>query len=217
MSPTRMNLLARRREIQAAAEGLVLLRAKREALMKEFFRIMEHAIAARESLTGDLKRAGLSLDTASSLLGPERLKALALGTGREGEISVTERNIWGTRFPEIETVKPIVREPWVRGYSPLGVPVAADETVTDFEKAVETLVKMTSREMRLKRVGDEIKRVTRRVNALSERVIPGLQADARFIRQTLEEREREDLFRLKHLKRGRERRWRREDRGQVCR
>ncbi|MEK6656288.1 MAG: V-type ATP synthase subunit D, partial [Nitrospirota bacterium] len=56
-------------------------------------------------------------------------------------------------------------------------------------------------ENRLKILGEEIKKVTRRINALNEVIVPELKKQVRYIRTTLEEREREDLFRLKRLKR----------------
>ncbi len=55
-------------------------------------------------------------------------------------------------------------------------------------------------EARLRRVGAEIKKATRRVNALEQIVIPRTLTQIRFIRGTIEQREREDTFRLKRIK-----------------
>ena len=49
-------------------------------------------------------------------------------------------------------------------------------------------------------VGSEIKKTTRRINALTEVVLPNLQRQIRIIRFALEEREREDIFRMKRFK-----------------
>ena len=75
--------------------------------------------------------------------------------------------------------------------------MAAQRAFRDF---AEALVAVANTETRLKMIGEEIKKTTRRVNALEQVVIPGLDAQIRYIRQVLEQREREDNFRLKKIK-----------------
>jgi V/A-type H+-transporting ATPase subunit D len=53
----------------------------------------------------------------------------------------------------------------------------------------------------MRRLGAEIQRNRRRVNALEQVLIPELKSQAKFIKNAIEEREREDLFRLKKVKR----------------
>jgi V/A-type H+-transporting ATPase subunit D len=55
-------------------------------------------------------------------------------------------------------------------------------------------------ENKLKRLGDEILKVTRRNRVLEERVLPRLSREIRGIYQYLGEREREAYFRLKRFK-----------------
>jgi V/A-type H+-transporting ATPase subunit D len=76
------------------------------------------------------------------------------------------------------------------------VEVAARE----FERILSLLVEIAGIEARLRRVGAEIKKATRRVNALEQVVIPRTLGQIRFIRGTIEQREREDIFRLKRIK-----------------
>ena len=61
-------------------------------------------------------------------------------------------------------------------------------------------IELADREMRLRRLAEEIGRTTRRVNALENILIPRLQTQLDYIQMILEEREREDLFRLKRVK-----------------
>ncbi|MDR7461040.1 MAG: V-type ATP synthase subunit D, partial [Armatimonadota bacterium] len=53
---------------------------------------------------------------------------------------------------------------------------------------------------RLRKIGEEIKKTTRRVNALEQVVIPRIRAEIRYINDVLEQRAREDVFRLKRIK-----------------
>jgi V/A-type H+-transporting ATPase subunit D len=52
----------------------------------------------------------------------------------------------------------------------------------------------------MRRLGAEIQMNRRRVNALEQILIPELQSQAKYIKNAIEEREREDLFRLKKVK-----------------
>jgi V/A-type H+-transporting ATPase subunit D len=52
----------------------------------------------------------------------------------------------------------------------------------------------------MRRLGAEIQRNRRRVNALEQILIPELKNQAKYIKNAIEEREREDLFRLKKVK-----------------
>ena len=49
-------------------------------------------------------------------------------------------------------------------------------------------------------MGFEIKKTTRRVNALEQVILPTIQIQVRYIRSVIEQREREDIFRLKKIK-----------------
>ena len=49
-------------------------------------------------------------------------------------------------------------------------------------------------------LGEEVKKTNRRINALNEYLLPKLREEVRTIARTLEEREREDTFRLKKIK-----------------
>ena len=55
-------------------------------------------------------------------------------------------------------------------------------------------------ETRLRRLGEELQKTNRRVNALENVVIPELEVQVKFIFSSLDERAREDHFRLKKVK-----------------
>ena len=55
-------------------------------------------------------------------------------------------------------------------------------------------------ESKLKRLGDEILRTTRRIKVLEEMVFPTLNLQIKSITQYIGERERESFYRLKRVK-----------------
>jgi V/A-type H+-transporting ATPase subunit D len=76
------------------------------------------------------------------------------------------------------------------------VEIAADA----FEHALDLILENLSPHILLKRLGGEIKRTTRRINALNEVVLPTLSRQVQEIRLALEERDREEVFRTKRFR-----------------
>lgn len=199
LARTRMTLLQLKRQRLVAERGLALLRSKREALVREFFAVMDRVVQGREQMETAIGQALGSLALALGRDGVAALRSVGFAAQRHLSIDLIERNVWGVRFPELH-YPAIVRTLDNRGYSVPGVSAFVDETARRFETVVELILRSVAVEMRLKKLGGEIKKVTRRINALNEVILPLLARQVRAIRQTLEEREREDLFRMKRFK-----------------
>jgi len=73
------------------------------------------------------------------------------------------------------------------------------EATTAFEELAEALLEAANRETLLRRLGESLARTSRQVNTLERRVGPALEADLGRIRQSLDEREREEHLRLARL------------------
>jgi hypothetical protein len=70
-----------------------------------------------------------------------------------------------------------------------------DESIHAFEAILETMLEIAAFESKLKMLGEEILRVTRRTRALEERVLPRLAGQIKTIVRYLGEREREAYYR----------------------
>src|SRR2546426_821320 len=87
-----------------------------------------------------------------------------------------------------------------RGYGIVGTSPRIDEAAEAYEDLVENVITAAEIETTMRRLIEEIEKVKRRVNALEFRVIPELKATEAFIRQRLEEMERDNFMRLKRFK-----------------
>ena len=105
----------------------------------------------------------------------------------------------GVPVPVIEK-KSLVLSVLDRGYSITGVSGRIDEVAENYELELDLITGLAETETALRRLGEEIQMNRRRVNALEQVLIPELQRQAKYIRITIDEREREDLFRLKKVK-----------------
>ncbi len=196
---TRMNLLASRSSLSLAREGVSLLKGKREALVRDFFKVVDTVMSDRTAMAERLQR-GVALSAfAQAFAGRHRVRAAALAARRDIPIRTREVNIWGIKVPEI-MLEPVHRPPEARGVVPPDTEPQVMEASEAYEELLEELLRVASYEIRLKRLGEEIRKVSRRINALEQFLIPTLTSEIRQMREALEERERQDRFRLKHIK-----------------
>lgn len=199
VSPTRMNLLQRKQQGKIAVQGVDLLKRKRDALVADFFNIVRQSLAARERLTKACEEAYVMLALTKAWEGREALESAAMGDRREVLVEIEVRNVWGTKIPEV-AVQEVRRGLLERGHNPTTTSVRTVESAANFEEVLRALLDVAASEIKLKKIGEEIKKTTRRVNALEQIVIPRIMGEIRFITAVLEQRAREDVFRLKRIK-----------------
>ncbi|HVP26011.1 MAG TPA: V-type ATP synthase subunit D [Methanomicrobiales archaeon] len=200
VSPTRMELIRRRAQIRLARAGRDLLREKMDALIREFFRTMESVSRSRGDLEGIVDAARHALTIAQAVDDPVAVKSASFAAKRGVSLDIRGKNIMGVPVPVIEK-KRVARSVLERGYGITGVSGRIDEVAERYEQALDLVILLAETETALQRLGGEIRMTRRRVNALEQVVIPDLEKQARYIEATIEEREREDLFRLKRVKR----------------
>jgi len=194
-SPTRMNLLTRRGQLGLALRGVDLLQKKRDALVREFFGLIHDTLEARRQLNTAGQEAHMALFLAKAFDGPQEVEVLSLSVPVISNAQAEVENVWGTRVPRLEVERP-------RGttVSPVGVGGETVAAQAAFRKLSEALLRVANTESRLRRIGEEIKKTARRVNALEQAVIPGIQSQIHYIQQVLDQQEQEDIFRLKRIK-----------------
>lgn len=181
-----------------AAKGARLLRGKREVLAGEFFRLMREVMAGRARLDDTLREAARALTVARAMDGTEPLESLALAGAREVPVEVTHRRVWGVPVPGV-SAPTLRRSADARGASPVGASLTALEAARRHEDSVDVLLEIASRELHLRRLGEEIQETSRRINALEQLLVPRLSREAKRVSQALEERAREDVVRLKRF------------------
>ena len=201
---TRMGLLEVRGRTVIASKGARLLRAKREVLAAELWKLMRDVLAGRARLDEVLREAVKALGLARALDGEEALASLAQSAGREVPLQVSVRRVWGVPTPSV-SAPPLVRAADERGSAPTSFGLSGAEAARRHEEALEVLLRIASRELHLARLGEEIQATSRRINALEQLVLPALAAESGRIGAALEERDREDVVRLKRFRAGRSR------------
>ncbi|WP_297418620.1 V-type ATP synthase subunit D [Thermococcus sp.] len=199
VKPTRMELLNLKRRIQLAKKGHKLLKDKQDALVMEFFTIYDEALQLREELGMKMEEAFKALQSAEIDVGTLHLKEISLSVKPNREVNVKKRNVMGVPVPLIEA-KSFRRGAEERGYAFVSSSSRVDLAAEKFEEALDLTVRLAEVEETLKRLAKEIETTKRRVNALEYIIIPRMEATVKFIKQRLDEMERENFFRLKRVK-----------------
>jgi V/A-type H+-transporting ATPase subunit D len=190
-----MNLLTRRSQLGLALRGVDLLQKKRDALVREFFALIHETLQARKQLIAAGREAHVTLFLAKAFDGPREVEILSLSVPIVSDARAEIENVWGTRVPRLAAE-------WPRGSmaSPLSVGGQTLAAQAAFRRLSQALFRVANTESRLRRIGEEIKKTARRVNALEQAVIPGIRSQIHYIQQVLNQQEQEDIFRLKRIK-----------------
>lgn len=193
-------MLARKDQIELAEQGRSLLDEKRAALLKEAVRVVDRVMRGSVELERAAREARRALMVAQAEVGLERLRSASFVARGRLHVDIDTINVMGVQMPEIEQ-KRVRRSALGRGYSVVGSSMFIDEAAAAFESEVEMILQLADSELRLRRLTEEIRQITRRVNALEQVVIPRLQDERDYIEMKLQDREREEHYRLRLIKR----------------
>jgi V/A-type H+-transporting ATPase subunit D len=165
----------------------------------EFFDVLEKAKDASMDLANSYKIAKEKIDIAEMVEGVIEVYSAAFALKHKPEITLTSRSLMGVTVPEVSFTE-ISHSIDERGYGIIGTSSAIDEAAGAYEELLDKIIRTAEVETAVKRLLMEIERIKRRVNALEFRVIPDLKEAEAFIMFRLEEMERENIFRLKKIK-----------------
>jgi V/A-type H+-transporting ATPase subunit D len=190
-----MDLMKTRNKMRLATKGHKLLKEKRDALITEFFKVVEKAKGIRGELSETLARGRGNLIKAKALMGTPEIHSIAESTPQAKEIEFSFRNIMGVKIPQL-----VKGEEEREKYTLVFMTPKLEEAMNSFSSASQKLIRLIESEETVRRVGSEIKKVKRRTNALEYLLIPNLDFTRKYIEFRLQEIERENFFRLKVIK-----------------
>lgn len=198
--PTRTNLLILKEKAQSVSNSIGILRARRQALIREFFNTTKPFIRSRDDIRKIYDKAIEEMRLSLGHEGRDNIESIVGTTQRDIGVDIAERSIWGVRYRDVIVHGTPVRRPDERGYDYVSTTPHLEEGIYCFEKILEAMIEIAGFESKLKRLGAEILKTTRKIKVLEERVLPALKHRVRTISQYIGEREREAYYRLKIFK-----------------
>ncbi len=129
-------------------------------------------------------------------MGVNNVEELALSIMKEGEHEILLKSIMGVEIPNVKYKK----DKLDTQYGFFRTNPVLDIAVTKFREVRYLIYELAEVENSVYKLAIEIKKTQKRANALEKIQIPKYKDRIKFIQETLEEKEREDFFRLKKVK-----------------
>lgn len=196
VAPTRTNLMRLKDELYFAETGRELLDQKRNILVMELLSLVDQAVEYEAKLDASLDQAYSNLQDAVMSMGRLKVSAIASAVDIRSSMKVRQRHVMGVVLPIVDTDFKD-QGPY---YSPLDTSASLDRTAASFKEALSMLGHMAELRVSLARLSREVRKTIRKVNALEKIAIPELEETLHYIRNRLEESERDMFVLMKTVK-----------------
>lgn len=199
IKPSRSELLNLRSRLKLATSGHSVLKKKRDSLIREFFSLLKHASYSSSELEEKYREALKAINIARAVEGTQQIRSVSFAPKKKINLDVQPRKIMNVIVPKINFERN-AGEFYDRGYGLIGTSGYVDDAYESYENVIGKILEIAETEIAMRKLLVEIDKTKRKVNALEFKVIPEIEDNMKYIRQRLEEMERENLFRLKRLK-----------------
>jgi len=186
--------------LKGAEKGHSLLKKKADALNLRFRSILKEIKEKKEKMGHQMKDASFSLASAKFAAGDNNMPLRVIQSADTATFKVRMKadNVVGVYLPNFDSVN----EKQSSSHEMHGLGKGGQKVqkcrITYLE-ALEALVKLASLQTTFITLDEVIKITNRRVNAIEYVIIPRLQNTITYILDELDEREREEFYRLKKV------------------
>jgi len=197
IASTKANLIAAQSALDFSKKGFELLDKKRNVLIRNLMEFMDRAKEIQQKMQKIFKEAYEALTVANISLGINEVNEVARSIPRTTEFTILTYSVMGVEISQIKYEKHDI----IPYYSFYHTNTALDVALQKFQQIKYLLYELAEIEDSVYKLAIEIKKTQKRTNALKNIQIPKYENMVKHISEVLEEKEREDFFRLKVLKR----------------
>jgi V-type H+-transporting ATPase subunit D len=183
--------------LKGAQKGHSLLKKKADALTMRFRLVLKKIIESKTLMGDIMKEAGFSLAEAKFVAGDFSLGVMESVDRAKCKIKAKKENVVGVQLPVFETFVDGGDTYELTGLARGGQQIQGCKEV--YGKAINLLVELASLQTSFVTLDEVIKITNRRVNAIEHVIIPRIQNTMSYITTELDEREREEFYRLKKI------------------
>lgn len=199
VTPTKANLIKSKASLAFSAKGYNLLDKKRTVLIQEIMKLVKQSEEIEAKITEIFKEAYTALQQASIGMGLNHVEEYALSIPQEEPFETRTRSVMGVDIPEIvDQVNPNKNFSLPFGFSENNP--ALDVAIEKFNEAKLLSYQLAEIEGTAFKLSLEIKKTQKSANALDKIQIPKLQEQIKYIEESIEEKDREENFRIKKVK-----------------
>jgi V/A-type H+-transporting ATPase subunit D len=196
MIPTKANLMKCEDVLKFSKKGFELLDKKRNILIQEMMTLVKRAEDIQSVINNEFIIAYDSLELANIMMGSSNVENFSFAINSEDSYDVLLTSVMGVEIPKMKFIEKTPEA----SYSFFRTNSSFDNAVLKFNELKYMIYELAEVETSVYKLAMEIKKTRKRANALEKIRIPMYVELIKEIKETLEEKEREDFFRLKILK-----------------
>lgn len=196
LTPTKANLIKSKSMLAFTKQGYQLLDKKRSVLVREMMDMIDEVEKLQQQIDEIFVEVYDALNHALVTMGESTVMEIALSIPQEEQLTILNKSIMNVEIPTIKHVE----KPLGPFYGFYRTNSAIDMIVVKMSEVQRILYHLAEVENTVFRLAVEIKKTSKRANALDKIQIPKYEDLTKWIEDSLEEKEREDFFRLKRLK-----------------
>lgn len=196
VAPTKSNLIKAKSSLELSKKGFELLDKKRNVLIREMMELVDKAKDIQSHIYTTIEKAYSSLQAVNITMGINNVEDIAHSIPKDEEFEILLKSVMGVDIP---TIKYSVKEVYP-SYGFYNTNPALDNAAENFRKVRYMTYELSEIENSIFKLAKEIQKTQKRTNALQHIQIPKYKEQVKYIQDVLEEKEREDFFRLKKIK-----------------
>lgn len=196
LAPTKANLMKSKSMLSFSKKGYDLLDRKRNVLIREVMGLVSRAENIQVLISKIFEEAYESLQYTNIIIGTSVVTELASSITESENYDVLLQSVMGVEIPKIK----YERTPLQPGYGLFRTNATFDNALRSFTEVKYLLYELAEIETAVYKLAMEIKKTQKRANGLEKIQIPKFTGIVKDIENALEEKEREDFFRLKKVK-----------------
>jgi len=195
--PTKIELARLKKRLRLARRIQKIIKDRLSILVMEFLQTVRESAEVRERLLKEYDDAYKALSLSIGYHGYAQVEQALMVSSMAFSLHAATRNVAGVRLPTFQMEEGQETLSWL---TPGGDSSLIEYASSTAQKCLASTVELAELQSALELLGDEINKVKRVNNALEYVVIPGLDATIKYLSMKFEERDREEVARLKYVK-----------------
>ncbi|MPW24621.1 V-type ATP synthase subunit D [Alkalibaculum sp. M08DMB] len=197
ITPTKANLIKSKSALNFSLKGFDLLDKKRTVLIQEMMTLTESAKTIEDKIEEKFAEAYEAIKQVSITMGVYNIEEVILAVNKEQDYDIRFKSVMGVEIPEVlYTLKEKINPQYGFYRSNPSLDIA----IFKLNEVKYLSYQLAQVETSAYKLSLEIRKTQKRANALDKIQIPKFNKQIKFIEEILEEKEREDFFRLKIVK-----------------
>lgn len=196
--PTKINLIQFRRQLRLITVIKRLLENKREVLLLYLRTYASEYEKIYNEVNEEMKKVYESYLQAVASEGISNIEEIALSQKPSLEVSSSIKVIFGVKVPTIKLDKSTIPP---KPFSDVETSPYLSESYEEMTEALNKIIELVELESTIRSLVSELRKTQRLINSIDNYILPFYRGSIKFIKQILEDRQREEFSRLKIIRR----------------